>query len=49
MSGEYVPPHMRRRGITSKPRNKQYDDIMKGNGPLGIIMLMILDTIMIKV
>ena len=46
MSGEYVPPHMRRRGLTSKPRNKQMDDIMKGNGPLGIIMLMIMDTIM---
>ena len=44
MSNEYVPPHMLRRGQTSRDKKSQYDQVLEGNGPLGTIMLMVLDT-----
>ena len=44
MSNEYVPPHMLRRGQTRRDKKSQYDQVLEGNGPLGTIMLMVLDT-----
>lgn len=41
----YVPPHMRRRGITQNTKNSQIKSIMEGNGPVGTLMLVVLDTI----
>ena len=45
MSNEYVPPHMLRRGETRRDKKSQYDQVLEGNGPLGTIMLMVLDTV----
>ena len=44
MSDEYLPPHMLRRGLTRRDKKNQYNQVLEGNGPLGTIMLMVLDT-----
>lgn len=44
-SSGYIPPHMRRRGITENKKNSQIKSIMEGNGPMGTLMLVVLDTI----